>query len=261
MRGDRLRSTPNPASSMGTPATSRAAPGWDLPNIEPIVGKRPRACRRHRYRRNLHRPPRLRFQQPNTFVQAKSLTTPAQLVQGIIDCLQQKRHQGLRDRRADPRLDHRHQHADRAQGRQDRPGRHPRHPRRLHHRPRQPPGGLQPPVPPAPPAGVAPAHPRGRRARARLRRRARAAAPAQRRGSLPRARRRRRRSGRGLLPALLSRSLARARSRRDDPQGAAGRLPLALARHPARISRVRAHVDDGGERLYRTEGRRLCLRA
>ena len=51
---------------------------------------------------------------------------------------------------------------------------------------------------------------------------------------------------------------ARAAGRRDDPQGAAGRLSLALARHPARVSRVRAHVDDGGERLYRPEGRRLC---
>ena len=75
-----------------------------------------------------------------------------------------------RDRRADPRLDHRHQHADRAQGRQDRPDRHARHARRLHHRPRQPAGSLQPVLPPPPAAGVAPAHARGRRARAGLRR-------------------------------------------------------------------------------------------
>ena len=37
-----------------------------------------------------------------------------------------------------------------------------------------------------------------------------------------------------------------------------GRVSVAVARHPARISRVRAHVDDGGQRLYRAEGRRLC---
>ena len=42
------------------------------------------------------------------------------------------------------------------------------------------------------------------------------------------------------------------------PQGDAGRLPLAVARHPARVPRVRAHVDHGGERLYRPQGRRLC---
>ena len=41
-------------------------------------------------------------------------------------------------------------------------------------------------------------------------------------------------------------------------QGAAGRVSVAVARHPARVSRVRAHVDHGGERLYRAEGRRLC---
>ena len=33
---------------------------------------------------------------------------------------------------------------------------------------------------------------------------------------------------------------------------------VAVARDPARISRVRADVDHGGERLYRPEGRRLC---
>ena len=43
-----------------------------------------------------------------------------------------------------------------------------------------------------------------------------------------------------------------------DPQGHAGRLSVAVARDPARVSRVRAHVDHGGERLYRPEGRRLC---
>ncbi len=71
----------------------------------------------------------------------------------------------------------------------------------------------------------------------------------------------RRRGGRGLLPALLRQPRARARRRRDDARGAAGRLSLALARHPARVPRVRAHVDDGGERLYRPEGRRLRRRA
>ena len=71
----------------------------------------------------------------------------------------QERAQIGRHRRAHPRLDHRHQHADRAQGRHDRPDRHPRHPRRLHHRPRQPAGSLQSLLPPASPAGVAPTRP------------------------------------------------------------------------------------------------------
>ncbi len=58
------------------------------------------------------------------FVQAKSLTTPRNLVQGIIDCIDKSGLDAGRDRRTDPRLDHRHQHADRAQGRQDRADRH-----------------------------------------------------------------------------------------------------------------------------------------
>ena len=99
----------------------------------------------------------------------------ANSTQGIIDCLRKSGIDAGRDRRADPRLDHRDQHADRAQGRQDRPRRDARHPRRLHHRPRQPAGGLQPVLPPPPAAGAAPAHPRGGRAAARLRRGARAA--------------------------------------------------------------------------------------
>ncbi len=47
---------------------------------------------------------------------------------------------------------------------------------------------------------------------------------AERRGCVPRARRRRRRGGRGVLPALLRQSRARARRRRDGPRGAARRL-------------------------------------
>ncbi len=42
---------------------------------------------------------------------------------------------------------------------------------------------------------------------------------------------------------------------------AARRLSLAVARNSARISRVRAHLDHGGERLYRPQGWRLCARA
>ncbi len=79
----------------------------------------------------------------------------------------------------------------------------------------------------------------------------------ERRRGLPRAQGRGRRGGRGLLPARLRQSHARARRRCDGPQGAAGCLPVAVARHPARVPRVRAHVDDGGERLHRAEGRRL----
>ena len=69
--------------------------------------------------------------------------------QGILDCIRKSGLRRRRHRRADPRLDHRHQHADRAQGRQDRADRHPRHARRLHHRPRQPAGSLQSVLPPA----------------------------------------------------------------------------------------------------------------
>ena len=78
------------------------------------------------------------------------------------------------------------------------------------------------------------------------------------RAGLPRARRRGGRGGRGLLPALLRQSRARAHRRRDDPRRHARRLSLAVARDPARVPRVRADVDHGGERLYRPEGRRLC---
>ena len=137
----------------------------------------------------------------------------------------QERHRSVRHRRADPRLDHRHQHADRAQRRQDRPGRHPRHPRRLHHRPRQPARGVQPPVPQAPAAGVARASPA--RSTSACWPPARCIMPldrAERRGRLPDAGRRRRRGGRGLLPALLSRSGHERVAGDDDPRGAARRL-------------------------------------
>ena len=87
---------------------------------------------------------------------------------------------------------------------------------------------------------------------------ARAAEEGERGRGLQGAEGRRRRGGRGVLPARLRQSRARAHRRRDDPEGDAGRLSVAVARHPARVSRVRAHVDHGGERLYRAEGRRLC---
>ena len=195
-----------------------------------------------------------------TFVQAKSLTTPADLVQGIIDCIRESGVAGRRDRRADPRLDHRDQHADRAQGRQDRPGRHARHARRLHHRPRQPAGGLQSVLPPPPAAGVAPAH----RARStsgvlRLRRGRRAAEDAR---ASPTPARRSRPTGVEAVAVCFLHSYANPEHERVAgemiAQGDAGRLSVAVARNPARVSRVRAHVDDGGERLYRPEGRRLC---
>ncbi len=64
-----------------------------------------------------------------------------------------------------------------------------------------------------------------------------------------------------MLPTLLRQPRARAHRRRDDPRRHAKRLSFAVAPDPARIPRVRAHVDHGGERLYRPEGRRLCQRA
>ena len=67
-----------------------------------------------------------------------------------------------------------------------------------------------------------------------------------------------RRGGRGLFPALLRQSRARAHRRRDDPRRHARRLSVAVARDPARVSRVRTDVDHGRERLYRSEGGRLC---
>ena len=53
----------------------------------------------------------------NRFIEAKSLTTPAQLTRRHHRLHPQERDRCRRHRRADPRLDHRHQHADRAQGR------------------------------------------------------------------------------------------------------------------------------------------------
>ena len=160
----------------------------------------------NRYRRHFHRSDRVRRPAPGASSQAKSLTTPAQLVQGIIDCIRRSGLDACRHRRADPRLDHRHQHPDRTQGRQDRPDRHPRHPRRVHHRPRQSAGGLQPAVPPPPAAGAAPSHARGRRAAAELRRSARTAR-SRRHGVEPAAHcRRRRGGGRGLLSPFLRQS-------------------------------------------------------
>ena len=76
-------------------------------------------------------------------------------------------------------------------------------------------------------------------------------------GGLQGAQGRRGRGGRGLLPARLRQSRARARRRRHDQKGDAQRLSFSVARNPARVSRVRAHVHDGGECLYRPQGRRL----
>ena len=50
------------------------------------------------------------------FVEAKSLTTPHELTQGVFDCIRKSGIAGGIHRRTDPRLDHRHQYADRAQG-------------------------------------------------------------------------------------------------------------------------------------------------
>ena len=78
------------------------------------------------------------------------------------------------------------------------------------------------------------------------------------RGRLPRTCGRGRRGRRGLFPALLRQSGARTRRGRHRAQDHARRVSVAVARHSARVPRVRAHVDDGGQRLYRAEGRRLC---
>ena len=215
-------------------------------------------CRR--YRRDLHRPDRVRRDERALRPGQEPDDARAARRRACIDCITQERPRAGRHRRADPRLDDRDQHADRAKGRQDRRSSSPRGTRDVYiigrgnrpeaynlffHRPSA--------------AGAAPAHARGRRAAARLGRGVRARSIARGdRASLPRARRRGRRGGRGLLPARLRQSRARARRRRDDPRRAAGRLCVAVARDPARVSRVRADVDDGGQRLYRPEGRRLC---
>ena len=197
------------------------------------------------------------------FIEAKSLTTPAQLTQRHHRLHPQERARCRRDRRADPRLDHRHQHADRAQGRQHRPHRHPRHARRLHHRPRQPAGSLQPVLPPAPAAGAAPPHPRGRRAAAGRRRGARsrcnAASIAEACQTLQAA------EGVEAVAVCFLHSYANPEHERSAGAMVRAALPrrlcVALARDPARVPRVRAHLDHGGQRLYRPEGRRLCAAA
>ncbi len=62
---------------------------------------------------------------------------------------------------------------------------------------------------------------------------------------------RRHRIGRGRVPALVGQPRSRSGGRRDHRARSAGALPLALARDPARIPRVRAHVDDRAQRLRR----------
>ena len=72
------------------------------------------------------------------------------------------------------------------------------------------------------------------------------------------ARRRQDRGGGGLLPALLRQSRTRAEDRRGAASHAERALHLAVARDPARVPRIRAHLDHGGERLYRPDRRHLC---
>ena len=100
---------------------------------------------------------------------AKSLTTPHDLSQGVWDCLHKA---GIAPRDADelrPRLDHRHQHRDRAQRRPHGARRHPRDARRLQDRPQQPARGVQHLLPAAGASRAARADVRGERAPVRVR--------------------------------------------------------------------------------------------
>ena len=171
----------------------------------------------------------------------------------------QERHRGRRHRRTDPRLDHRHQHADRAQGRQDRAAWSRAAPATS--------TSSAAAIGPRPTISCSTSIARWCRAASRARSTSACWPPAR----------------------CTSRSIAPASRTPADMLAAEGveavavcflhsyvnpeheriagemirkalpeRLSVAVARHPARISRVRAHVDDGGERLYRAEGRRLC---
>ncbi len=192
------------------------------------------------------------------FVQAKSLTTPHELTQGVINCI---RESGIDAARIDE-LIHGSTTAINTlierKGAKTGAGGDARNARRLHHRPRQPAGGVQSVLSPPQAAGVAAAHPRGGGAAPGRRRGRHAAEQGEHCGGLQGAEGRGRRGGGGVLPARLRQSGARAGGRRDDQEGDARRVPVAVARHPARVPRVRADVDHGGERLHRAEGRRLC---
>ena len=222
------------------------------------AGERDR--RGNRYRRNIHRPDRVRRRR-RSFCQAKSLTTPADLIAGHHRLPRKERH---RRWRASTRLIHGSTTAINTlierkgaktglivtRGTRDvyTIGRGNR------------PGILQPVLPRAPAAGAAPLTLRGRRAAARVRRGATSRSTQIERSAtaVQALKARGRRGGRGVLPALLRQSRARARDRRGDQRRRCRRRYISLvARDPARVPRVRAHVDHGGERLHRPEGRRL----
>ena len=99
----------------------------------------------------------------------KALSTHGQLVDGIQATLDSAEHRPARRPAVPARLDHRDQHAARAQRRQDRAADHRRLPRHLRDRPRQPARRLQPVLQQAPAAGQALAALRGGRAPARRR--------------------------------------------------------------------------------------------
>ena len=183
----------------------------------------------------------------------KALSTPDRLVEGI-NAGVEKAGIELPVRRAVPaRLDHRDQHHPRAQGRQDRAAHHRGLPRHLRDRPHQPARCLQSVLPEARAAGRAGAAVRGQGARAGRRRDRDAARRGGDRGVRPAAGAARRRSGRHPVSQLLCQARPRGARQGDPGAQPPEHVRLGLARIVRGISRVRALLDRGGQRLYRAD--------
>ena len=184
----------------------------------------------------------------------KALSTPQRLVEGI-NARGREGRQRLPVRRAVPaRLDHRHQHHPRAHRRQDRAAHHRGLPRHLRDRPHQPAGRLQSVLPEARAAGRAGAALRGQGARARPTARSR------RRST----RRRSRRSARELERLGVEAAAILFLNCYARPDHEARAKAILESNHPdmfvsashelsAGISRVRALLDRGRQRLYRAD--------
>ena len=184
----------------------------------------------------------------------KALSTPQHLVEGITAAVE-KAGSDYRVRRPVPaRLDHRDQHDPGAHRRPDRAGHHRGLPRHLRDRPHQPAGRLQPVLPEARAAGRALAALRGERARARRRRDRPAARRGRGRGARPRswpsAASRRRRS---CSSTAMRSADHEARAKEILEQNHPEHVRVRLARALPGISRVRALLDRGGQRLCRAD--------
>ena len=188
----------------------------------------------------------------NELVISKASTTP-DVKDGVADAVDESQARPRRDRLLRPRQHGRDQHRDRAQGRADGPAFHRGLPRHARDRARQHHQLLRSDVHDGRAA---------RAAQAPARNHANACLPTaaslrpldaeQRDGRAAPAGSRRRRSDRGLPAPLLRQSRTRARAQRTHAAhvSAAG-LPFDLLGYRARVSRIRADLDGGAERLCR----------